>query len=225
MVDLWLDALGYLEQGGWVMGPLALTSFIMWILIVERGWTYYALSGPDMAAQEAVAIFLGEAAPGAPRPAEDRRTKDRPARRRDGLRARLIGDFLDRRVGHPVIDREVLRQCALRLERKLQRSLATIRVLAVVAPLLGLLGTVLGMIETFQVIAVSGTGDARALSSGISVALVTTQVGLLVAVPGLFLGTYLRSKFATLATRLAENTALLDRTLVLSGASAGEERP
>ena len=67
-----------------------------------------------------------------------------------------------------------------------ERRLPTVAVLASCAPLLGLLGTVMGMIETFDVITISGTGEPTALSRGIARALVTTQTGLLVALPGLF---------------------------------------
>ncbi|BCS87635.1 MotA/TolQ/ExbB proton channel family protein [Pseudodesulfovibrio sediminis] len=65
----------------------------------------------------------------------------------------------------------------------LERFLPTLNVLAAVAPLLGLLGTVTGMINTFQIITLYGTGDPRMMSGGISEALVTTQLGLAVAVP------------------------------------------
>lgn len=65
----------------------------------------------------------------------------------------------------------------------LYRGLATVAVLAAVAPLLGLLGTVTGMIETFQSITLFGTGDPKLMSGGISQALVTTQLGLSVAIP------------------------------------------
>ena len=65
----------------------------------------------------------------------------------------------------------------------LSRGLATVAVLAAVSPLLGLLGTVTGMIETFQSITLFGTGDPKLMSGGISQALVTTQLGLAVAIP------------------------------------------
>jgi biopolymer transport protein ExbB len=58
---------------------------------------------------------------------------------------------------------------------------------AAAAPLLGLLGTVTGMIKTFTLITIFGTGDAKSLSSGISEALVTTELGLIVAIPSLIL--------------------------------------
>jgi len=65
----------------------------------------------------------------------------------------------------------------------LNRGLSTVAVLAAVSPLLGLLGTVTGMIETFQSITLFGTGDPKLMSGGISQALVTTQLGLAVAIP------------------------------------------
>jgi biopolymer transport protein ExbB len=69
-----------------------------------------------------------------------------------------------------------------------------ILVMAAVAPLLGLLGTVTGMISTFDIITEFGTGDPKMLSSGISEALITTKLGLMVAIPTLLLGNMLGSK-------------------------------
>jgi len=73
----------------------------------------------------------------------------------------------------------------------LNRFGAIIIVIAAVTPLLGLLGTVTGMISTFDIITEFGTGDPKLLSGGISVALVTTQLGLVVAIPALILGNLL----------------------------------
>jgi biopolymer transport protein ExbB len=69
-----------------------------------------------------------------------------------------------------------------------------VAITASAAPLLGLLGTVTGMISTFKLISVFGAGDAQSLSSGISEALVTTQFGLIVAIPALLLYAYLSRK-------------------------------
>ena len=68
-----------------------------------------------------------------------------------------------------------------------EKNLSTVKLLAAVAPLLGLLGTVIGMIETFQAITLFGTGDPKLMADGISQALVTTMLGLITAVPLLFL--------------------------------------
>jgi biopolymer transport protein ExbB len=69
--------------------------------------------------------------------------------------------------------------------------MALLAVLGAVAPLLGLLGTVTGMIETFRIITVHGTGDPKLMSGGISEALVTTELGLAVAIPVMLLHTVL----------------------------------
>ncbi len=83
-----------------------------------------------------------------------------------------------------------------------ERWLSLLKLIAAVAPLLGLLGTVMGMIETFDVISVYGSGDPARLSGGISKALVTTELGLLVAVPTLFVHGALSSWVDRIADRL-----------------------
>ncbi len=95
---------------------------------------------------------------------------------------------------------------------RLERSLGLLAALAAVAPLLGLLGTVTGMIGTFQVIALHGTGNPRLLSGGISEALVTTQMGLLAAVPILIAHAWLGRAVERRQTQLeALANALLGR--------------
>ena len=83
-----------------------------------------------------------------------------------------------------------------------ERHLSLLKLIAAASPLLGLLGTVMGMIETFDVISVHGAGDASRLSGGISKALVTTQLGLFVAVPTLFVHGALASWVDRIADRL-----------------------
>ena len=73
-----------------------------------------------------------------------------------------------------------------RMQRRMQRSLPLVRTLVTLCPLLGLLGTVVGMVEVFDTMAVLGGADARALSSGISRAVLTTMAGLSMALPGLY---------------------------------------
>ena len=85
---------------------------------------------------------------------------------------------------HPLAQREAALDQAVLVEApKLQRGLTLVLLLASIAPLMGLLGTVTGMIDLFAVIGAQGSGNARALSGGISEALITTQAGMLVAVP------------------------------------------
>lgn len=85
-----------------------------------------------------------------------------------------------------IVSEQILHESA-----HLNRFGAFIIVIAAVAPLLGLLGTVTGMIATFDIITEFGTGDPKLLSSGISIALVTTEIGLIVAIPALVFGNLL----------------------------------
>ncbi|MGR9108469.1 MAG: MotA/TolQ/ExbB proton channel family protein [Gammaproteobacteria bacterium] len=89
----------------------------------------------------------------------------------------------------------------------LEKGQSLIKLLAAVAPLLGLLGTVTGMIETFQAISLFGTGDPKLMAGGISEALVTTMLGLIVAIPLLFLHSLLVNRSRELVQVLDEQSA------------------
>ena len=102
------------------------------------------------------------------------------------------------------LDEAVLKQIP-----RIERGLSMIGILAAVAPLLGLLGTVVGMIDTFQSITLFGAGDPRIMAGGISQALVTTQLGLAVAIPTILLHTLLSNKSNRLVQILDEQTARL----------------
>ncbi|MEZ0574768.1 MotA/TolQ/ExbB proton channel family protein [Halodesulfovibrio aestuarii] len=96
----------------------------------------------------------------------------------------------------------------------LERFLPTMQTLAAVAPLLGLLGTVTGMINTFQIITLFGTGDPHMLSGGISEALVTTQLGLAVAIPIMLLHHILNSRVDRIVTEMEEKGTALIATIL-----------
>ena len=87
---------------------------------------------------------------------------------------------------------------------KLERGLTTIMILAAVAPLLGLLGTVVGMIQTFQAITLFGTGDPRAMAAGVSRATIPTMAGLVVAISGFYFSANLQRASDRLARRAEE---------------------
>ena len=89
----------------------------------------------------------------------------------------------------------------------LEKGQSLIKLLASVAPLLGLLGTVVGMIETFQSISLFGTGDPKLMAGGISQALVTTMLGLLVAIPLLFLHSLMLARSNAISQILDEQSA------------------
>jgi biopolymer transport protein ExbB len=112
---------------------------------------------------------------------------------------------------NPDIDIETLElkldEAILRESAPLETGLSFIKVLYVVAPLLGLLGTVVGMIATFQMITLFGTGDPRMMAGGISTALVTTVLGLVVAIPLTLLHAFLQGKSKSLIQILEEQAA------------------
>ena len=114
------------------------------------------------------------------------------SRKAKGAAARVLTNVLEAlKNGQDDVD-DVVAESILKENRNIQRFNAIILVIAGVAPLLGLLGTVTGMISTFDVITKFGTGDPKLLSGGISTALVTTELGLIVAIPTLLLGNLLR---------------------------------
>lgn len=121
-----------------------------------------------------------------------------------------LGRIMQVYDNNPDVDNETLEykldEAILKELPKLQRGLGALSLLAAIAPLLGLLGTVIGIIETFQSITLYGTGDPRAMSDGISQALVTTVMGLVVAIPLLLLHSFLSSRSNRLTHLLDEKS-------------------
>ena len=122
-----------------------------------------------------------------------------------------LGRVLAVYADNPEIDIETLElkldEAILRETAPIETGLNFIKVLYVVAPLLGLLGTVVGMIATFQMITLFGTGDPRMMAGGISTALVTTVLGLVVAIPLTLLHSFLQGKAKALIQVLEEQAA------------------
>lgn len=101
----------------------------------------------------------------------------------------------------------LLDEAILRETPKLESGQSLLKLFAAVAPLLGLLGTVTGMIATFQSISLFGTGDPKLMASGISQALVTTMLGLIAAIPLLFMHALVANRSKTLVQILDEQSA------------------
>jgi biopolymer transport protein ExbB len=102
-----------------------------------------------------------------------------------------------------------LQEAILKEIPSMERYLSTLGMLAAIAPLLGLLGTVTGMIDTFHVITQHGTGDPRMMSGGISVALVTTMLGLSVAIPIMLAHTLLSRAVDNIIGQMEEKAVAL----------------
>ena len=122
-------------------------------------------------------------------------------------RGRVIGVY----TRNQDVDAETLElkldEAVLRETSKLERFAWMIQVVSVIAPLMGLLGTVTGMIRTFQVMTLFGTGDPKLMAGGISEALVTTMLGLIVAIPLLLLHSLLSSMSENVSDVLEEQSA------------------
>lgn len=122
-----------------------------------------------------------------------------------------LGRVLKVYADNPNVDVETLElkldEAILKETPALERFLTLIKLISAVAPLFGLLGTVTGMIETFQAITLFGTGDPTMMAAGISMALVTTVEGLVVAIPTLLLHSFVASSSKTVIHILEEQSA------------------
>jgi biopolymer transport protein ExbB len=186
--DLIERMVDYFHAGGGLMVPLMALSLIMWTLAIVKGIRFLRERRREIAPERCVDLFRG----------------GRAVRQAQGADWQwdILSRYMEERSGDPELNREMLGAIRGRQESRTMRHIGTILILAAVAPLLGLLGTVTGMITTFDVISEFGTGNARALASGISEALVTTQSGLVVAVPGLLLGVLLYRQAERLKHRM-----------------------
>jgi biopolymer transport protein ExbB len=121
-----------------------------------------------------------------------------------------LGRVLKIHQDNPTMDTETLElklsEGVLKETPKLERGLTLLKIIAAVAPLMGLLGTVTGMIITFQAITIFGAGDPKAMAGGISGALITTVLGLLVAIPTVLLHTIVNGRAQKIIHILDEQT-------------------
>lgn len=190
----------YLARGGPVMIPLLVVALLAAILIVEklislrregRGATKFAGETVDTYRTKGLQSALALAKGGR------------------GAVARVMRAGLEKADTPADIFEESLHEAALAELPRLERSLSSIAVLATVSPLLGLLGTVTGMISTFDTITAYGTSDPRLLSGGISEALITTMVGLVVAIPVLLIHGFLSAKVDRIVADLEQASSRL----------------
>jgi biopolymer transport protein ExbB len=202
----------YLARGGPVMVPLLAVALLALILIIEK---LFALRRESKGATR----FAGEVA-------ETYRAKGLAsaltlAKGGRGAVARIMRAGLEKAGASPDIFEESVYEAALAELPRIERSLPSIAVLATVAPLLGLLGTVTGMISAFDTITAYGTSDPRLLSGGISEALVTTMVGLIIAIPVLLVHGFLSAKVDRITADMEQASSRLIAA-VMEGAGKNE---
>ena len=144
----------FMELGGDVLFLIAILTFVMWALILER--IIYLMTGHRAAVNQAIASW-------------DTRSE------RKSWYAHRIREALISKVA-----------------MKLDVSLLLIKSLVALCPLLGLLGTVTGMIEVFEVMSISGSGNTRAMAAGVSKATIPTMAGMVAALSGVFMNAWLQ---------------------------------
>lgn len=154
------------------MVPLSFLSILLAIMIAERFMYLSRLRSGDITTETIIRGLETNKAVG--------------GRNRDGIHSRLLARYLSARSSYGRIDEGIIEEVAKSFFLELKENLRVIGTLTSLAPLLGLLGTVSGMITTFNVMTIFGTGNAKAMSGGISEAMITTQFGLVVAILGLF---------------------------------------
>ncbi len=187
-----------LKAGGVVAWPILGLGVLALLILLERAFTLQRIHSRANVLPEEVCELVEKR--------QWKAAQDASAERHGAvahvLRAILRNRHLERPGLHDAIDEAILDQLP-----RLQRFIPVLAVIAAVAPLLGLLGTVTGMISTFDVITEHGTGDPKLLSGGISEALVTTELGLIVAIPVLLIHSVLSGRVEHIVSDM-ENNAL-----------------
>lgn len=176
--------IGIIDSGGIIGWVIVCLGVFAMILVVVRTVLLYLASANAKKITNHVFTLLDEA-----RHAE----AEAFCSQKKGPFARVLTETLRNAMAQREHIEDIISEALLHESGPLNRFGSTILVIASVSPLLGLLGTVTGMISTFDIITEFGTGDPKLLSSGISVALVTTELGLIVAIPTVLLGTLLTS--------------------------------
>ena len=184
-----------LKAGGWLMAPIILCSIISLTIIIERAWT--------LQRRKVVPGDLGtQVQDWASRHELDRRHIEQL--RSGSVLGRVLAAGLVNRHRSRHLIKEAIEDTGRHVVHELERFLNTLGTIAGISPLLGLLGTVIGMIKVFSSIMVHGVGDANQLAGGISEALITTAAGLTVAIPSFFFYRYYKGKVEAYVVSMEE---------------------
>jgi len=183
------------KAGGFIMLPILLCSVVAVGIIAERFWT---LQKRRIVPSNLVVEVWQLAKRGR---LDDERIH---LLRQTSPLGEILAAGLVNRHHSRVIMKESIEEAGRHVVHSLDRYLNALGTIAAIAPLLGLLGTVIGMIKVFAVITTQGIGDPGVLASGISEALITTAAGLTVAIPSLIFYRYFRSKVDDLVVTMEQ---------------------
>jgi len=192
--------LEFVLAGGWLMVPIILCSIAAFAIIGERFW---ALQNEKIAPVNLVAGIWKLHQQG------KLNNQHIEQLHRGSPLGRILAAGLVNMNHDRVVMKEVIEESGRQVVSELERYLNTLGTIASITPLLGLLGTVIGMIKVFSAITAHGVGDPTILAGGISEALITTAAGLSVAIPSLMFYRHLRGKVDLLVLKMEEESLKL----------------
>ena len=189
-----------IKSGGWIMLPIVICSIIAVAIVAERLWTLRAarISPPHLLGQ----VWRWVQAK------EMNQSKFQALRDGSPLGQILAAGLSNSRHGRDIM-KESIQEAGVKVVNDLERYLTPLGTIAAITPLLGLLGTVLGMIEIFSAFMGSGMANAPQLAGGIAKALVTTAAGLFVAIPALFFHRFLQRRVDQLVVNMEQEAIKL----------------
>jgi biopolymer transport protein ExbB len=192
--------LDLLKPGGMIMFPLVLCSVLALAIIIERFWTLrISRLAPKSLVQDLWAAI---------------KKKELNARKLKELKeAAPLGRILAAGLANAKHGRDIMKESiqeeASHVVHEMERFLTALGTIAVITPLLGLLGTVIGMIKVFAQLQLEGAGNAAALAGGISEALITTAAGMTVAIPALIFHRYFLRRVDEIVVNLEQESLRL----------------
>ncbi len=191
-----------IQAGGWLMVPILLCSVVAAAICVERLWTLQRsrVLPKNLLAQTWTALKQEEF--------DQQKTRD--LRAGSPLGHVFASGISNAKRGREIM-KEAMEEATNQVNQDLERYLTALGIIASIAPLLGLLGTVVGMIDVFDNLMREGSGNANLLAGGISTALITTASGLSVAIPALMFHRFFLRRVDELVVEVEhESTKLMD---------------
>jgi biopolymer transport protein ExbB len=188
------------KAGGIMMGPIILASIVTAAIFLERLWTLQTKRVLPSELTEKVWRWV-----------EQGQIQDKhiAALQQNSPLGKILAAGLANRNRDRVVIREAIEDTGRHVVHELDRFIGTLGTVASLSPLMGLLGTVMGMIRTFNAITTAGIGNPASLAGGIAEALITTAAGLTVAIPALLAYKYLRGRVQTLVVQMEKEAIKL----------------
>lgn len=200
------------KAGGIMMGPIILASIVAAAIFLERLWTLQSKRVLPAELTEKVWRWV-----------EQRQIQDKhiAALQQNSPLGKILAAGLTNRNRDRAVIRESIEDTGRHVVHELDRFIGTLGTIASLSPLMGLLGTVFGMIRTFNAITTAGIGNPASLAGGIAEALITTAAGLTVAIPALLAYKYLRGRVQALVVQMEKEAIKLVEAIEAQSQESG----